>query len=290
MTRFNFIYDSRDQGLVGLLDRFKQACNDRGLEFVAHDAIAVSLVNPPSFTSDDIVYRGATSTRSRTYGYITNSPHCTTFFHNWRSGCSPRGASYFIHKQLGLPAIPTFVGLPKDDTELDATIEYLGGFPLIIKARGGSLGVGVMRVDTRESFRSVAEYLRKRRGSYFVRRFIQHDSYVRAAVMGDKVIAAHRAYVVDGEFRTNAGDDTNQKRETYVPTPETEALIAQAVTSLGTDFGGVDLLLSDDGSVHIAEVNFPFDFWVTQKQTDVDICTAIVDFLHKKHQQKAEQR
>lgn len=53
-----------------------------------------------------------------------------------------RGASYFIHEKVGVPVIPTCADLPRSEEEMASCIEKLGGFPMVVKARGGHSGWG----------------------------------------------------------------------------------------------------------------------------------------------------
>jgi len=217
-------------------------------------------------------------------------PGCTSFHDNWRNVFSVRAASYFLHKAHGLPVIPSFSGIPGSEEELQKCIGRLGPFPIIIKVTGGSLGVGVMRVDSLESMRSVLEYLQSLQVNVLVRKFIEHEYYVRAVVVGDKVVASHATFNMSGEFRTNAGDDALHKREARVLSAEEQAMAVEAVRLLGIETGGVDLLFDKEGSPFIAEVNFPNNFTTTQSVTGVNIASEMVAYLAKKAKRRLDVR
>ncbi len=107
---------------------------------------------------------------------------------------------------------------------------------------------------------------------------------MRAVVVGDEVVASYAAFAMNGEFRTNVGDDTHQKRDVRVLSPELQAIVVQSVRVLGIETGGVDLLFDKNDNPFIAEVNFPHNFPITQCITGVDIAAKMVEHLVKKAQ------
>jgi len=147
-----------------------------------------------------------------------------------------------------------------------------------------------MRVDSLESMRSVLEYLQSLQVNVLVRKFIEHEYYVRAVVVGDKVVASHATFNMSGEFRTNAGDDALHKREARVLSAEEQAMAVEAVRLLGIETGGVDLLFDKEGSPFIAEVNFPNNFTTTQSVTGVNIASEMVAYLAKKAKRRLDVR
>jgi len=210
------------------------------------------------------------------------SDSCTTFFTDWKGAYTRRVASYYIHSKHGFPVVPSFSGIPSTEDELQKCVDELGPFPIIVKVMGGSLGVGVMRLDSIKSLRSVLDYLRTTGARVLLRKYIPHDYYVRAIVVGDKVVGAHAAYTMDGEFRTNAGDDKGQKRRAVILPDDIQKMLVEAVNVLGIETGGVDLLYDKDGKAYIAEVNFPNNFTVTQKVTGIEVGEAMLQHLMKK--------
>lgn len=258
-----------------------KACEELGVKFVVHDSENTPLTEVKS-APGDMVYRAATTSRGRTIERMLISPEVAHLYNNWSQVSFSRGASYFTHRHLGLPVIATYPTIPLTKEEVEVCLQEVGPFPVIIKARGGTHGVGIIRADSRESFNTICDYLKASNANVFIRKYIPHDYYVRAIVIGDRVFVAHASHIVDGDFRTNADHITDQKRRTYTPTPEMEKMIVTAVRSLGLSFGGVDLLIDNNGDPHIAEVNFPCDFFVTQNVTGVNISGEIVRFLKER--------
>jgi hypothetical protein len=254
------------------------ACLERGVECINISIPQTPLTSLPKLSEGDAFYRIMLGHKSRVAEQMMLGAGVITFYDNWRGGLLSRGSSYFLHEKLGLPVIPTFPSTPENDVELGQVAENLGGFPLIVKVRGGSLGVGVMRVDSLPSFRSVVDYIRSLAAPILIRKYIPHRYYARMVVVGDQVIASHITHSIDEDFRTNAGKE-DRVREARVFSPEVQAMAVEAVRSLGLETGGVDLLFDENDQPHIAEVNFPNDFSVTQKITGIDIAGAMVDHL-----------
>ena len=73
-------------------------------------------------------------------------------------------------------------------------------------------GVGVMKIDSRESFSSIIDYLQTKDDTFILRQFIEHSEQARIVVLGDQVISSH-ANMTSGDFRTNAGEEKNRQRE-----------------------------------------------------------------------------
>ena len=62
------------------------------------------------------------------------------------------------------------------------------------------------------------------------------------------------------------------------------ALAERAVAALGLEFGGVDILVDEQGTATIAEVNFPCNFARNQMNTGTDVAGLLVDHLMAKSQ------
>ncbi len=112
-----------------------------------------------------------------------------------------------------------------------------------------------------------------------LRKFIPHQYYGRLIVVGDAVVASNRTFVPKGDFRSNTADNIDDNREPYTFSDELEAIVVRSVRSVGLEFAGVDLLFDDDGSVYIAEVNFPCEFEYAQTITGIDVADYMIKHL-----------
>ena len=136
-------------------------------------------------------------------------------------------------------------------------VKSLGGFPLVVKVLGNSSGVGVMLVDSFESFFSLIDYLFGANETFIFREYIQSDFSDRVAVLGDKVLYALRRPNGTNDFRSNGHHDgvyevnLNQELCRY---------LVQATHACNLNFAGLDIIYDADGKAYILEINAPFNF------------------------------
>jgi hypothetical protein len=271
-------HEKRSTGQSKTVRLFQTACAALQIDCEVLQMDGYPLSRLPDLRQGDALYRISTTHKARVAEQMMLHAGVRTFYEHWTNGFRSRVASYFLHQKLGLPVIPSFPFAPVNSDELATAVERLGDFPLIVKVRGGSKGVGVMRVDSLPSFRSVVDYVHADETPMLIRKYIPHAYYARVVVVGDQVVASHITHARDDEFRTNAGPE-ERKREVGLFAPEVQRMAMQAVHSLGFTTGGVDLLFDEHDRPYIAEVNFPNDFTTTQEVTGIDIAQAMVRHL-----------
>lgn len=184
-----------------------------------------------------------------------------------------------LFSQLAITTPKTINYLPEDRSSLLKSVEYLGGFPIIIKALGGSHGVGVMKIDSKQSLFSVSDFLRGQGGIYVMKEFCNIKSTARIIVLGDKVIDSIEYIAKNDDFRSNEGTHPNVVAKKF--TTEIEELAIKATHALGLEFGGVDIMITNDGA-KVAEVNYPCFFPRCQMLTGTDIAGMMIDYLLEK--------
>lgn len=278
--RLVFIHKSKRPEGGRTLELFKNACEKLNVELLSINVYEYDYFDLPVLGSEDILYRSATGERARVFEKLLINDTCRHFYTYWDNALRGRGTTYFYHKKYNLPAIPTTPLIPKDRGEVERFAKELGGFPIVVKATGGSKGVGVMRVDSQKSLVSICDFLRGEDVSVILRKYIEHEYYGRLIVIGDKVVASNRAKSLDGDFRTNTSDTPNG--EPFIFSEGLQKTAVKAVSTLGLEFGGVDLLLDEDGTAQIAEVNFPTDFGCCQDITGIDIAARMLEFAMQK--------
>lgn len=265
------------------LNLLQQACLERKIESVVLDP---SEINPMkvSLEKGDALYRISTwhNPGAKELETALIRPDIASFFtdatpttiHNWKD--NPVSYAY-----LNIPAPKTVGYIPQDRQILSDVVEELGGFPIIIKAMGGSHGVGVMRVDSSESLFSVSDYVRQGQGEVVLKEYCNVHSTARLIVLGDKVISSIEYTAPRGDFRSNEGASPNVAPKKFGP--EIEAAAVRAVNAQGIEFGGVDIMMTDDGP-KVAEANFPCFFPRCQLLTGDDIAGQMIDYLAAKSQ------
>lgn len=264
----------------------EQSCNTRGVEFVKIYA------NDFCYTAYDIdnnslLYRVSPGSQGKSIERWIGS-NLTTLYANQLMLFHNRPSSFFIHRGNNLPSIETIPDFLSNPNLLDQYVQFLGGFPLITKLLGGSHGVGVIKVDSMESLKSLCDYFQNISEKVVLRKFIRHHKQGRLIVLGDKVIASHVNYCTL-DFRSNVGENEDRKRDSIIFPEEIQSIAVKAVHSLGLEFGGVDILFEEETDrPYISEVNFPCYFPTTQRLTGIDIAGQMVDYLINKANRKEQ--
>jgi RimK family alpha-L-glutamate ligase len=176
----------------------------------------------------------------------------------------------------GLPTPPTVV--TEDYHEAMTAFHKLGG-DVAVKPLFGSLGKGIVRVESLDLAYRVFRALTMGNYTYYLQQFIHHDNWdIRAFVLGDKVLAAMTR---EGQgWKTNIALGAKAAWRSLSAQEEQLALNAAAV--LDADYAGVDLIYSKDGCLYVLEVNGIPGWQGLQTVCTFDITDAIVDYvLHK---------
>ena len=214
--------------------------------------------------------------------YLISSYSLTTFYRDntHLTYTPPPLVTFFALKQANLPTVPFLTLNSNHRPYLKKVTQLMGGFPLIIKVPGGSVGVGVIKVDSFSSFTSIIDWFLKHHHNLLIQPYIPHQRNFRLVVVGNKVIAAKANIKISEEFRLNVKDQ--HKEEAIDPSSNLKRLAIKAVKVLGIETGGVDIIEAQDGQYYLTEVNFPHNFWPTQQVTKIDIAYYMVKHLLSK--------
>jgi len=264
----------------------KAAVESRGIEFVPLEANNFDYSNGiDALEEHAMVYRVARGDRASLLEVLLGGKSAHGLYKSTDALLSRRfswGSAIRMQNEH-VPIIPTIYNVSKhEDNRLKEYVEALGGFPIIVKSSGGSHGEGVMKIDSISSLRSVLGFISDDRSADFVlRKFISSARHLRLIVLGDAVLDTIEYDTQADDFRTNA---------VAVPTVVArndisdglKQIAVDAVSALGLEFGGVDLLIDESGKAYVAEVNFPCNFARNQMNTGADIAGQLVDYLVKK--------
>jgi RimK family alpha-L-glutamate ligase len=195
---------------------------------------------------------------------------------------SPRAIERSVNKfyttallhEAGLPTPETVVCEQTD--EVMPAIRRMG--EVVIKPIFGSLGHGMVRVSDPEVARRIVRSLEQTRTVFYVQRAIDHGGRdIRVFVVGGTVLGAIERRAPEGEWRTNVAIG-GTARPFDLPADWAQ-LALRAADAVGTDYAGVDLLPSRDGTVYVLEVNGIPGWEGLQRATGIDVAGAIVDHL-----------
>ncbi len=261
-------------------DLLKQACDARSFEYIEVDVEGFDYSEQLIVDARDILYNTIGFGKSREIEKFFIQRGVNSFF-----AYSKR--PYAVYSQLhlfaasGIPIPETIFHLTKDRKRLQAYVEKLSGFPVIIKrSSGGSHGVGVMKVESNDALFSVVDYLLSSTKDIFVlQQYIPAKTSARLIVLKDKVIDSIEYQAPDDDFRSNEGKKPTVAAKEFPK--QYQDIAVQAVQAMDVEFGGVDIL-THDNKLYVTEVNFPCFFPRAQLTTGVDIAGMMLDHLQSK--------
>lgn len=267
-------------------DQLKQAVTSRGLELVELESNSFDYAHGlEAIETPSVVYRLARGKRAAFLEVMLATKGVVGLYGDINSLMtrSFTWGSAFRMQSAGLPIIPTVFNVSKnEDSRLAKYVEELGGFPVIVKSSGGSHGEGVMKVDSITSLRSIIGFITDDKSDEIVlRKFIANARHLRLVVLGDQVIDTIEYNTQPDDFRTNAVDIPSVIARNDID-QATKDIAIKSVQALGLEFGGVDILVDEQGVAYAAEVNFPCNFARNRQATDTDIAGMMVDYLKKK--------
>ncbi len=140
-----------------------------------------------------------------------------------------------------------------NEDSIDIALEKIGGqFPVIVKTITGAEGIGVMKIESQESLKSVLQTLWKQDAEVILQEYIEIKYDVRTLVLDGKIIASVKRIKGGKDFRTNKalGNDALP----YKLSKAEKDLVMQAYKMSGCYFAGVDHI-TNKGTHYILEVN-----------------------------------
>lgn len=265
-----------------IIDLLSNSAKNGGLEIVEIDA---DLFNEQEFSKEypnpGIFYRVSLGISSYTIEEILISlGHVGLNRDSVNSRIPYKNENYFLQSR-GIP-IPKTIFVPsKNKKMLDLQLNYLVKPPYVIKVLGGTGGIGVIKVDSKESLYGIVDFFFVNNFEFTIMEYFDFSTYGRLFVLGNSVIATKENLRQDGDFRTNEGKPVKKDFP-----QEICDIAVRAVAELGVEFGGVDVLLKSSGEFVVSEVNYPSSFLSTQLTSEVPISDLILSFLKNKFNKK----
>jgi RimK family alpha-L-glutamate ligase len=150
----------------------------------------------------------------------------------------------------GLPTPPTIVCERHEDAM--QAFEQLGG-DVVVKPLFGAMGNGIVRIEDRDVAHRAFRALELERTVYYVQRtvFAEGRRDLRVLVVAGEVAGAMER--VTDSWRANIARGARPRAVSLAE--EERDLAVAAVTAIGADVAGVDLLIGSDGGLVVLEVN-----------------------------------
>ena len=265
---------------IELLDA---ACQQRDVEFVSLHADELDFTELPQLGAGDMLYQIDAGSLIAERMLIT--PQVATFYKDFHRSLFQQWQLFnYFHHEVPMPK--TIPYLTRDPELLKKYVDYMGGFPIIVKALGGSHGVGVIKVDSMGGLLSILDHFPHNR-RVIMREFIDQKRHARLIVIGNQVVDSIE-YVAEGdEFRTNVGSEPTVQPKKF--DADVEATAVKSVTTLELEFGGVDIMFDGDGNHYVLEMNFPCYYARVQDTTGNDVAGMMVDYLMEKSKRLADE-
>jgi len=249
---------------------FEAACALRDIAYVPVIPTEVAGAGLDAAPGPRLLYRAATDRAAQLVEKLLFRPG-TAALHDPHFLCDHQP---ILLRQSGVP-MPRAVYIPADrPARLAAQVDWLGGFPVVVKRPGEEGGRGVSRAGSQpELERQVAAA----GGAVTIEAFVPHARSWRMTVLGGRIVAATARAAAAADFRTNGPGSSELPLSD--PPAGAGAIAIAAARALRLDFGGADILESPDGALTLTELNFPCYFADQTRLTGADIAGAMIDFL-----------
>lgn len=170
----------------------------------------------------------------------------------------------------------------KSDKILELVDKELGkNYPIIGKILNSTHGVGVFKIDSRDSLIPYIQTLHKldKEEDVILQEFIKSDSDYRVHVLNGEVIAVMERIHKEDEFRNNVHQGASVKLITDIP-EELEDLAIKASDAVEGSWVGVDIIKDSKNNYYVLEVNSSAGtkgIETASKGTDINIIKSVID-------------
>jgi len=161
-------------------------------------------------------------------------------------------SSFVLFDRAGIKTPRT--ALITNEASIEKAHKRIGGkFPVILKTLHGAEGIGVMKVDSEDSFRSIVQSMRKEGQDILAQEMIEMDGDVRTIVMDGKIVASLKRKKLKNDFRSNRS--LGAETEPYSLSEKEKKVVLKAARQSGAVLVGVDHALTAEGDIYVIEMN-----------------------------------
>jgi ribosomal protein S6--L-glutamate ligase len=181
----------------------------------------------------------------------------------------------------GISVPDTYLAVTKAGFE--RSVEQLGGYPVVAKMPSSRQGNGVMLVENQAIASFVMNNLMDNTRGILVQEYLPPEGRtdIRAFVLGDRVIGAMSLKPNPGDFRTNI-HITGQGRLLTL-NPSLSKLAVQSSRALALEISGCDIILQENDSPKVIEVNYSPGFRGLEHATGIDIAKRVIHYVTVKN-------
>ena len=214
-------------------------------------------------------YRLADALASRGTRVMNRPEACAVAKDKWLTHC--------LLEREDVPQLPTLLLEPDQPLHSVLPDPRLGSFPLVVKTRRGSKGVGVhLARDIVDLQQTRARYAESGY-SVLLQRFVRPLREFRAFVLGSSVRAVIQRSPAAHDFRANWHQGATMRPMSDVD-PDLEGLAVRTHDASGLDCSAVDIVQIPAG-YHVLEVNDSPGLQGIERATCLDLAGAVIDHL-----------
>lgn len=281
---FYCLHQGYYEGVQQRIDQLQDACQKQSIKFIALNSLEVDYSNLPTLSKTDLLYNATRG--SETLESLLLNNDVTTFYIKTPDYVvnNPDTTKYTIpHTKANLPQPNTIFGITANRELLKRYVEFVGGFPLILKATGSTRGIGTIKIETWQNLISTVDYLVNTNAGFIIREFIKANGVGRCRVLGNQVIQTFEYPLVENDFR-NAAVPMEQlpiaKQMDFTDEVKNDCIKACHIAN--TEFGSVDVLINEVGKHFILEVNFPSGLPINWQANNNFLAMQMITYLKNK--------
>jgi len=157
--------------------------------------------------------------------------------------CNDKWYNQMIFQRNNIPT-PKTVLIRHSEGGLDAADKLGNKYPMILKTAVGSIGVGVMFVESAKALSGIVQLL-YRENQYIdilLQEYIKTEYDVRVIVVNNQVIGSMKRPIVEGDFRSNVSQGSTPTIHKLTDLEKSESL--RAAEAVNGDVVGVDFIPS----------------------------------------------
>jgi RimK family alpha-L-glutamate ligase len=196
--------------------------------------------------------------------------------------CGDKYRTYLKLTDAGLPC-PRSALVHGEEMIAPAMARIGGKFPVVVKLLSGSKGVGVFIIDSEKSLKSVLQVMWKvdENAELLMQEFIAAEFDVRVHVLGDRVVAAMKRYVIKDDFRSNYS--LGSEIESIDLEKDQKEICIKAAKAVGALWAGVDMIIAkEDKKPYFLEINSSPGTYGIEKAMKKDVVSEVMNYLADK--------